>query len=279
MYRTIKLEMSCHYKFRGKGPWVKFLAKEVISGRQATHVSGLYFCDLDVVRKDAEIPEKEFIKAFNTLLEMGFVRYDEERQIIFVVDMWDEQPHKGIHVERFGHHFRTLFRSPLILAWRDRYPEVMVDFPYDTILSPKRHPPVTQEHSKEGEGKGDRKGEGSTPHSPPRGRDDMAVSPEKPKKTIASHDRAVLELELAKIDPDPYRSKYGPQGLDFDACWEDFHDYVLNGDAKKPYPNPANWIQFGRALHDRCKWCLEKGRFMRKESGNYREEFLRGAEA
>ena len=88
--------------------------------------------------------------------------------------------------------------------------------------------------------------------------------PPKGGKAKASHDIEFLKKELQKLDLSKFHDTYSPQGLNVDLAYEDMESYVLKGNAKKPRPNPANWIDFNLAFHDKCKWCLEHGRFMKK---------------
>ena len=85
-----------------------------------------------------------------------------------------------------------------------------------------------------------------------------------PRKKRASHDREVLQGLLSEINMPDFERQYGPQGLDTFACFDDFTDYVLNGSAKDPRPNPANWTDFNRAFHDSCKRALRDGRHVCK---------------
>lgn len=78
------------------------------------------------------------------------------------------------------------------------------------------------------------------------------------KKRGALKDPVKLQEELAAINIAEFIRIYEPQGLDVIACFDDFSDYVLKGSAKKPTPNPSNWIDFSRAFHDSCKRSLRQ---------------------
>ena len=86
----------------------------------------------------------------------------------------------------------------------------------------------------------------------------------RPSKPVASHDVEKLQEILSGINMAEFDRKYGPQGLDIFTCFDDFTDYVLNGSAKDPRPNPAKWTDFSRAFHDSCKRALRDGRHLCK---------------
>lgn len=90
-------------------------------------------------------------------------------------------------------------------------------------------------------------------------------NPLPPKKPVASHDREFLQEQLSGINIPDFERKYGPEGLDVIACFNDFTDYVLNGTAKNQTPNQANWTAFSRAFHDSCKWAIEHSRHLKEQ--------------
>jgi len=97
------------------------------------------------------------------------------------------------------------------------------------------------------------------------------------RKKRASHDREILQGLLSEINMPDFERQYGPQGLDTFACFDDFTDYVLNGSAKDPRPNPSGWTDFPKAFHNKCKWALDHHRFVIKTNHPYeltREEIL-----
>jgi hypothetical protein len=93
----------------------------------------------------------------------------------------------------------------------------------------------------------------------PQGGRGCAVS--KNSKKLASKDAAFLQEQLSAINIANFVRTYEPQGLDVLKCFDSFCEYVLTGNAKKPIPNPANWVDFSRAFHDSCKSALSKGMY------------------
>lgn len=84
------------------------------------------------------------------------------------------------------------------------------------------------------------------------------------KKRAALKDSVKLQEELAGINIAEFIRIYEPQGLDVVTCFDDFQDYVLRGSAKKPIPNPSNWVDFSRAFHDSCKRSLRQTSYPKK---------------
>lgn len=98
-------------------------------------------------------------------------------------------------------------------------------------------------------------------------------SPTPPREGKATRPKLPLvkkKEELAKIldnyDIEPLRKEYEPQGLDVDKWWKSTQDYVLNGSAEKPYPNPAKWRDFARAFRKSCQGALERGLFQLRQT-------------
>ena len=90
-------------------------------------------------------------------------------------------------------------------------------------------------------------------------------NPLPPKKLVASHDLEFLQEQLSGINIPDFERKYGPEGLDVIACFNDFTDYILNGTAKNQTPNQANWTAFSRAFHDSCRWAIEHARHLKEQ--------------
>ncbi len=72
-------------------------------------------------------------------------------------------------------------------------------------------------------------------------------TPEKSGKPKATHDPEVIEREILAIDLEAVHKKFPTK--DVDGCFEEFHDTCLNGTAKKPVPNPYDYIDFTRGLY------------------------------
>ena len=75
----------------------------------------------------------------------------------------------------------------------------------------------------------------------------------------AAKDEETLRSLLSEVKLDEFRTKYEPQGLDVDSCWSNFEDYVLHGNASKPFPNPSNFVDMTRAFRSSCKMAIDRG--------------------
>ena len=140
MHRTIETEIWDDPKFFDKGLYTLLLANYLITCPES-HVTGLYRFRLSVACEKTQMPADKFEEAFNKLIELGFCKYDSNRRVIWVINMWGRQPHNGIHLDRIPYHFKTLFETPLIDDWLDKYAEYNIEFP--RVTAPTCHHPVT----------------------------------------------------------------------------------------------------------------------------------------
>jgi hypothetical protein len=225
-----------------------------------SHVSGIYHISPAIISDHSGLPVKVVKKELPALEKGNLAYYDYETLVVFVRSMLRIQGPSSTVDVAVNRHLKSLHNSRLIPLFIQEYQDRNIFYEYrpNTVSIPY------------GEGAGTL----TNPNPNPNTDTDLNTgnstasngtdAEPRNKKLTPSHDRTILEYELSKIDLSPYRSKYSPQGLDVDMAWDDFQDYVLNGDAKKPYPNPANWIQLGRAFHDSCKRDIAAGRNMRK---------------
>jgi hypothetical protein len=71
---------------------------------------------------------------------------------------------------------------------------------------------------------------------------------------------------LDAVNLENFRLVYAKQGLDVDLCWKRFCEYVMFGNASKPFSNPSNYRDMGLAFHNSCKGAIDKGMFQLKTS-------------
>lgn len=123
MYRTVDTDFWDDPKFEGKGLVVKSLAFHLWTN-PGSHVTGLYRLRFSTVLEQLEISRDQFETAFAFLQEINFCKWDQERRIVWVVNMWKRQPHDTVKIQRLPSHFKTLFESPLVDEFLHKYPEV-----------------------------------------------------------------------------------------------------------------------------------------------------------
>jgi hypothetical protein len=251
MHRTVETEIWDDPKFCEKGHHTLLLALHLFTCPES-HVTGLYRFRLSVAREKSQLPPKMFDAAFKILLDpdIDFCRYDSVRKVIFVVNMWKRQPHHGIHIDRIPYHFRTLFESPLINDWLDKYKEYQVDFPRVTLPSPTRHQPVTTSSPPDTGFRIQDLGERNNPPTPLEG----AV----PTRWPLLKKPEDIQKQLDKLDLEPFKAKWEPEGVDVDRVYESFCKYALEGSPKKPRPNPSNWRRWDQAFDNSCEMAANR---------------------
>ncbi|MGO9118388.1 MAG: hypothetical protein ACLQPD_12380 [Desulfomonilaceae bacterium] len=87
MHRTIETEIWDDPKFFDKGLHTLLLANYLIACPES-HVTGLYRFRVSVACEKTQMPEDRFEEAFNKLIELVFRKYDSNRRVIWVVNMW-----------------------------------------------------------------------------------------------------------------------------------------------------------------------------------------------
>jgi hypothetical protein len=89
-----------------------------------------------------------------------------------------------------------------------------------------------------------------------------------------------LEIKMNSLETSELpalKDKYEPKGLDVDAWWQNFREYAINGNATKPFPNPANWRDWPKAMRWSCETALQRGWYQKDSNTDYREEVMRRA--
>jgi len=248
VYRSIHTSIWNDPKIRSLDTTAKLLAVYLFSNDR-THVTGLYCFSLAMAADELDIGIPTVQKAFEKLCRVGFCKWDEQRRVIWVVNMWKRQPHSSIHLKRIQNHLLTLNGSPLVWEFIERYKDDNIPV---TKLSPPRHQPVTDLSRQETETETEKE----LPPNPPQG------GGRRRNRLPLLQTQEELSPVLEDIDLQPYRDEWGPKGLDVDACWVNFRDFVLMGSARDPFPNPAKWRDFKKAFRDKCQRSIDRGEYM-----------------
>src|SRR3990172_5805064 len=102
----------------------KLLAVYMITNDRA-HVSGLYVFSmilaLDELGVESKSDKAKMYQAFKKLCDLNFCKWDEERRVIWICNMWKRQSKVGVHLDRLQNHFLTLNGSPLVNAFLSYY--------------------------------------------------------------------------------------------------------------------------------------------------------------
>jgi hypothetical protein len=191
----------------------------------------LYFFSLALASDELDIDITKIRKAFKLLCERKFCKWDEDRRVVWVVNMWKRQGKAGVHFDRLQNHFLTLNNTPLVAQFLSRYSSYNIPV---TKLSLPCHDDVTDlnesaHHEQEQEQEQDK-----NPLPPRKGN---------PK---VSHEVEVIKAELEKVDLPKTRQDF--PNKDVNATWEEFYECCISGTAKKPWPNPYNYVDFGRGF-------------------------------
>lgn len=231
MYRTIDTSIWNDPRIRRlKKPETKLLAVYLF-GNDRSHVTGLYFFSKALASDELDIKITIINKSFADLCRERFCHWDEERRVVFVTNMWKRQPHAGIHLDRLQDHFKTLNGTPLIGMFLAKYPHLKRYVTNPNYLVTDWNESALQEIEQEQEIEIEQE---STPLPPKRG---------KPKPT---RNIEVIKSELEKIDLPKIRRDFPSK--DVNLTWEEFYECCIAGTAKKPWPNPYGYVDFGRGF-------------------------------
>jgi len=256
MYRTTDTAYYDHPKIRSLPFAAKALGQYFFTNRH-THISGIYFFKKSYALEELGLKSQEFDKYFQILLKSGFCRWDEERQIIWVVSMLKRQPggRNPKIVKGIGTYLASLYNSPLIPLFLKKYQSygIAYQYPMDSLSIP----PIGTEQEQDQEQKQE------NPPTPLTGgvRNRQSVE----------DSRRIAEEAMDRIDLEPFRQKY--DWLDWEDEFPAFKDHHLARPGN--YHGAKRITDWSRALHN---WARAEWKKPKTET-NYREEFLRGAEA
>lgn len=251
MYRAIHETFWTDPALRAVGHEARNLFAFLVTGPGA-HISGVYRLTFATLADDFMVSIDKAKKLLDKLIDAGFVSYDFDRSIVWVHNMYRHQPKGPNHKRSVEQQLTKLHGSHLADLFCEYYSDLDIHSPtvversdngFGTVLEPKR----VKEKDK-GKGKGI-----NTPPTPPTGG---------ATKRRASKDPDLLKHELSGVNISLFIKQYEPQGLDVVKCFDRFTEYVLTGNAKKPFPNPSNWTDLNRAFHDSCKGAIDKGMYL-----------------
>ena len=148
MYRTIDAKFWTDPKVRELSTTNKLLFLYLITSPHA-HFSGLYYIPNTTVSHETGIRLADVGKGIDTLSSVGIVMPDTLSELIWVVNMFQYQSHSETLLKNIGKHLADLHKSPLILAFLERYSDL--DIPYRYPIATLCDKEQEQEQEKEQE--------------------------------------------------------------------------------------------------------------------------------
>ncbi len=280
MYRTTDCSYINDPSFRRLPPITKSVYQYLWSNPHS-HVSGIYYLPdpAGTIAHEWGWTRRQVDEALAILLKEQRIFFDSEREVIFVKTMLRRQcKGKHIHNSRIlqgvANQLATLNNSPLIGVFLDIYKDLSIPYTYSIpeVSIPPVDPAYTPPYS------GTVSETGTVSEQPP-----LYSPPSRGeiKKTKLPLLKRIEDLEqaLSGINVSKFIREFEPQGLDVVACFNAFHEYVIRGSPKKPYPNPSKWRDFNQAFYDACKRSLDKGWYLltpkTPTGGSWRDEYHR----
>ena len=278
MYRTVETSFWDDPKVAQLGIDAVFLALYLVTNPNS-HVSGLFIFRQSLAVEQTQIPLKRIEIALDKLIKRGFCKFDSERKVIWVINMLKRQYRHGLHKARIANHLATLYETPLIDEFLEKYKEYSIPYHPVTNVSPSGHQDAPrrtadqeqdqdqeQDHPPNPLVGGEQSNDANETQNSNRGRRRLPPACKDPVKLAEILD----ELEVSSLPA--LRKTYEPQGLDMDAWWRGVRRYVIKGSASKPFPNPANWRDWPAALRNSCEGAIQSGRYTKKVSLSTNEE-------
>jgi len=150
MYRTIDAKFWTDPKVRELSTTNKLLFLYLITSPHA-HFSGLYYIPNTTVSHETGIRLADVGKGIDTLSSVGIVMPDTLSELIWVVNMFQYQSHSETLLKNIGKHLADLHKSPLILAFLERYSDLEIPYRYPTETLSNKEQEQEQEQIKEQE--------------------------------------------------------------------------------------------------------------------------------
>lgn len=145
MYRTICTQLWTDPKVRTLSMPGKLLFLYCITNPH-THLSGVYYLPVELIRKEAGLSDTLSHTLFDTLSEIGLCHRDADTETIFVTNMFRYQGRGEKNERAAARHLATLHHSSIIQQFLVCYPSVKqywTGYPIDTLSdSGKSCPPV-----------------------------------------------------------------------------------------------------------------------------------------
>ena len=149
MYRTIDAKFWTDPKVRELSTTNKLLFLYLITSPHA-HFSGLYYIPNTTVSHETGIRLADVGKGIDTLSSVGIVMPDTLSELIWVVNMFQYQSHSETLLKNIGKHLADLHKSPLILAFLERYSDLEIPYRYPTeTLSNKEQEQIKEQEKEE----------------------------------------------------------------------------------------------------------------------------------
>ena len=132
MYRTICVEFWTDRKVRSLSLEAKAIFLYLITNPH-THVAGIYYLPFPTIEHETTTKGTKLVGIMKQLCESGLVQWDEEREIIWVVNMLRFQGQGQKVSQGVAYQLKSLHDSPLIEAFLKCYPQIPYEYPMDTV--------------------------------------------------------------------------------------------------------------------------------------------------
>ncbi len=124
MYRTIAASFWTDPKVKGMNPVERLVVLYLITNPH-THVSGIYALNLGYASLDLGLKEREVKSALDTLSRLGIALYDQDKDIVWVRNMFAYQGRGEKNAKSAAYHIREdLHGSYLGDLFIEKYPEI-----------------------------------------------------------------------------------------------------------------------------------------------------------
>lgn len=239
-----------------------------------SHSSGIFYLAIPTMTHHTGLSTKEVNKHLRLLQSSGMVVYDYDNDMVWVKNMLRHfQGKSKQYLKSVGKHLNYLHKVWVVGDFIEYYSDLNLQslYPIDTLSIPPRQ---GVDRADNGTGTDFDIDIGTNINPPSTDTEETPKENDNPKQVILT-DPCELESALECVDLDAFRERFGPKGLDVDACFEDFKDYVLNGSSQKPFPNPSRWVNFKNAFRDSCKRSIRDRRhiLIPADNDDYMEDF------
>ncbi len=123
VYRSIETSLWSDPRIRGLKFQGRYLFLYLITNTH-THVGGIYYLPRMAIALETGLSDKVSQTALDTLSGANLAHYDDDHQVVWVVNMFRYQGRGEKNAIAVANHLRTLHASPLIDDFLDRYPHV-----------------------------------------------------------------------------------------------------------------------------------------------------------
>lgn len=124
MYRTIDSKFWTDPKIKSLDTPAKLLAMYLVTSPRS-HVGGIYYLSRSSINEETGLADRVSRAAMDTLSKVGFARYDDKTQVVWVVNMFAYQGRGPKNEICVANYLPSLHDSVLIQAFLEYYPSVL----------------------------------------------------------------------------------------------------------------------------------------------------------